>query len=221
MRQSVLVSMFAAMWLVQAALWPFPISTFFMYLAVVVGAAAACMALGIPGMLGKRADGSVPWWSFVLFWPWYVTSFTFAWFNRSREPQSTEVLPDWHVGGWPHRSDLWEPWPSVLDMTNELPRRSRSERYLNLPTWDGTAPSLHSVQQGVRFILAERAAGRPVLVHCAAGHGRAVTVMCAALTAAGAFPTWREAFAHVKARRPEARLTDEQQAVLTQWATSR
>lgn len=42
-------------------------------------------------------------------------------------------------------------------------------------------PALPRVVQGVSWALAQRAAGRKVLVHCAHGHGRSATVLAAIL----------------------------------------
>lgn len=44
------------------------------------------------------------------------------------------------------------------------------------------------IEQGVQWALAQRAEGRPVLVHCAHGHGRSATVLAAILI--GALPCW-------------------------------
>lgn len=41
-----------------------------------------------------------------------------------------------------------------------------------------------ALPQGVQWALAQRAAGRPVLVHCAHGHGRSATVLAAILIGA-------------------------------------
>ena len=53
--------------------------------------------------------------------------------------------------------------------------------YLNLAVWDTHAPTAQQIETGVQWALAQRAAGRPVLVHCAHGHGRSATVLAAIL----------------------------------------
>lgn len=47
--------------------------------------------------------------------------------------------------------------------------------------WDTHAPTAQQIEVGVQWALAQRAAGRPVLVHCAHGHGRSATVLAAIL----------------------------------------
>ena len=138
-----------------------------------------------------------------------------------REPPHQAVHPGWLLGGWPHRADLFDPWPAVIDLTCELPRRGPPDRYLALPTWDATAPSADALDRGVAFALAERRAGRPVLVHCAAGHGRSATLLAAALVAAGLHRDWREALAHLRRVRPGVRLSPSQKRALDRWERRR
>jgi hypothetical protein len=59
-------------------------------------------------------------------------------------------------------SDVY--WKGIVDLTNELPRFSRSNAYQNLQSWDGCPPAVDNIQKAVEFI---RKCQRPVLVHCA------------------------------------------------------
>lgn len=172
-------------------------------------------------VLGKSAEGRQALWAWVPFAPWLLLTRILATLVRQTGPAFTEVEPGWWVGGWPHRADLFDRWPAVLDLTCELPRRHQAEPYLCLPTWDQTPPSLEALQRGARFLADQRRAGRPVLVHCAAGRGRSVTVLCAGLVEAGRFESWEAAYAAVKAKRPAARLTRGQRAALRRWDRAR
>jgi len=191
------------------------------YIALVTGLVGLCAMAGWPHLLAKRLDGTVPWWSLVVFWPWHgMTRAILALRRLGSEPLTAEIHPGWLLGGWPHDRALWSQWPAVVDLTCELPRRGPEQPYLCLPTWDGTAPRQEDIRRGVAFAVEQRAKGRSVLVHCAAGHGRSATVLAAALVEAGLHATWQEAVAHMRSVRPGVGLVTEQRAALHEWAAA-
>lgn len=71
----------------------------------------------------------------------------------------------------------------------------------------------------MRFVLAERSAGRPVYIHCAHGHGRSATLMAAAFLAQGLARDAAEAVALMRSERPLVRLNRRQLAALHWWHT--
>jgi protein-tyrosine phosphatase len=58
--------------------------------------------------------------------------------------------------------------------------------FLCLPIPDGGAPTMEQAAEFVRFVEEQRAAGRPVAVHCEAGLGRTGTMLAAYLISGGA-----------------------------------
>lgn len=111
--------------------------------------------------------------------------------------------------------------PAVLDVTCELPLQLAPPAYLNLAVWDTHAPTPAQIERGVAWALGQRAAGCPVLVHCAHGHGRSATVLAAILIAEGAAAGPAEAEALMKAQRPRVRLNKRQMGALKAWAAAR
>ena len=73
------------------------------------------------------------------------------------------------------------------------------------------------IDRGVNWALEQRSAGRPVLVHCAHGHGRSLVVMCAVLVVNGQAGDFLEAYMMVKAARPKVRLNGRQHRALVEW----
>lgn len=56
-----------------------------------------------------------------------------------------------------------------------------------------TAPNTEQIQEGVDWAQVQLAAGTPVYIHCAHGHGRSATVLAALLSAQGRASTAEEA----------------------------
>ncbi len=76
---------------------------------------------------------------------------------------------------------------------------------------------MRQIDEGVKWALKQRESGRPVLVHCAHGHGRSLVVMCAILVVNGLAGDFLEAYKIVKAARPKVRLNGRQHKALVQW----
>lgn len=221
MRQATTIGISAALEGILALLLDGPPAVLVGWIAACTGIVAISCALGFTPLLGKREDGTLPWWSIGLFWPWHLFVRGLARVNRRLRggPRYSEVHPGWWVGGWPDEASPEIDGAAILDLTCELPRR-RDGAYLCVPTWDGTAPTLDGLERAVAWAVERREAGERVLIHCAHGRGRSVTVLVAALVAAGLHPTWQAAYAHVQTVR-SVLLTRDQQALLERWEAGR
>ena len=80
--------------------------------------------------------------------------------------------------------------------------------YNHHPMREFDPPTLAQLEEGVRWSLAEMAAGRNVLVHCRIGRSRSACMACAILIGQG--HRLSSAIDTVKEARPEMILTEEQ-----------
>ena len=150
--------------------------------------------------------------------------------DEDEQQRQLSSLP-YYLGGWPHEADALPPGVSaVLDVTAELPKVVASEGgYLNLRVWDTHGPSPAQIDTAVRWIAEARRSGKKVLVHCAHGHGRSVTVLAAALLAQREEEGGGEGaescsdasvdavIAHIQTFRPRAKLNARQRRALEGW----
>ena len=72
--------------------------------------------------------------------------------------------------------------------------------YLCIPSWDATCAWPEELDTACAF-LEDKAKKGPVLVHCASGKGRSVSMICAALVHAGKFDSLEAAHAACKEKR--------------------
>jgi predicted protein tyrosine phosphatase len=130
--------------------------------------------------------------------------------NGAPLPRYSRITPQLYVGGQ-HRPRGWARLralgiTAVVNM-RETQYDDRSlgiapERYLHLPTRDGTAPTLEHLRAGIAFIEEEIASGGTVYVHCASGIHRAATMAAAYLMSTGL--SLKEAVATIRKVRPFA-----------------
>ncbi|BDA40761.1 Uncharacterized protein YnbD [Coccomyxa sp. Obi] len=204
--------------------FPLPVTLILAHVAasgfVVAIAATDTFASSSTFLLGKQPSGKISWWGWALFWPYHVALRTKLWVQRQTrvEPVWDHITDGWYLGGWPASAKMLpEGEPAILDCTCELPRIQRHLPYDNLPIWDTHGPSVKQIDEGVKWALGQKESGRPVLVHCAHGHGRSLVVMCAILVVSGRAGDFLEAYKMVKAARPKVRLNSRQHKALVQW----
>ncbi|GAB4820623.1 hypothetical protein N2152v2_007669 [Parachlorella kessleri] len=175
-------------------------------------------------LLGKTQRGYIPLWSRILWWPYHLGLRTKLRTQRkvSTEDGWNQITPCYFLGAWPSEEALVPTVkPAVLDVTCELPLQVIPPAYLCLPVWDTHGPTPRLIEKGVQWAGEMRAAGRPVLVHCAHGHGRSATVLCAILMAEGQASSIDEAEALLMAKRPRVKLNERQRNALTKWLKKR
>ncbi len=135
----------------------------------------------------------------------------------------SEVQPGLFVGGQqrPHGLPLMREWGigAVVNMREEADDAAHGvalEHYFWLPTTDDATPSFEDLERAATFIAEQRAAGRGVYIHCAAGVGRAPLMVAAYLITTGM--TAAQAWATIREVRPFIRPTPPQIAFIDAFA---
>mmetsp|Transcript_491 Transcript_491/g.1102 ORF Transcript_491/g.1102 Transcript_491/m.1102 type:complete len:303 (+) Transcript_491:113-1021(+) len=130
-------------------------------------------------LLGKdRTSGTVPLWSYLLFFPFHGPTYLYTWIHTAKGkmkppvkdddnktaptkkvpvPVASEVQPGLWVGGV-YSDRLGKEWAGVVDATSEFPERCRgsTKRYLCLPTWDGVPACPEDLEKAAEFIVEAR-----------------------------------------------------------------
>jgi len=175
---------------------------------------------GRPGMLGKRADGTLAGWALALYGPCTLMTWSMWQIERrlSREDAANEVAPGLWVGRRPLVEELPDGVRMVVDLTAELPAARAVRRragYVCVPVLDGTAPS----REVLRGLLDRLEGEGGVLVHCASGHGRSATVAAAIMIARGLASGVDEAEVEMRRGRSGVRLSAAQRELLREIGT--
>jgi len=175
------------------------------------GLACLLVSLAYAGLgarvFGKRPDGRLAGWAWVLLLPYL--GFTYALWKLKRRC-STETLYDEVVPGlWIGRRVLGDDLPDgvqvIVDLTCEFAEPAsvlgRCE-YRSLPTLNYSVPDAAALRQ----LVAELAPRDGVYIHCAQGHGRSATVAAALLRRRDLAPSVAEAVAMAVKARPKVHL---------------
>ncbi len=172
-----------------------------------------------PAAFFKRADGTLPWYAWAVWWPVFVWQWLGHEFVRafSKEPVANEVGPGVWVGRRPRVHELPGGIKIVVDLCAELPavRGVRDGRvYVTIPTLDARAPTAAEIAEAVDQVIA---ADGPAFIHCAFGHGRSATVAAAVLVRRGD-ATLEDVERKMKAIRPRIGLNSHQRGALAEAA---
>jgi hypothetical protein len=169
-------------------------------------------------LFGKRADGMLSLWSWVVFFP-LLTFTTTVWHLIrifSREPTHNVVTDQLVVGRRLLTSEFVGEYDNFVDLTAEFsePYAIRhSPSYRSFPVLDGAAPSpeaLHAAVTGLR-------PGR-TFIHCAQGHGRTGLFALAVLLSSGVAQNVEDGLRILSAARPAIRLSREQHECIQTYA---
>lgn len=180
---------------------------------------AAAYAAGAPGLAGKRPDGRLAAWSWLLLLPYHALSWTSLLLGRALggEAPCHEVAPGVWLGGRLLGREVaaLDGVRAVLDLTCELPEHPalRARGYRCLPVLDALPPPPPLLREAVAWLEARRVEG-PVYVHCALGHGRSATVVAAWLVATGRAPDAAAATTALRRVRPGVRLGAHQRVAI-------
>lgn len=142
-----------------------------------------------PRVFLKRNDGRVPFWGYLLLWPYFM----FYWLSFVIFQSTKRSLPyfraseNLYLGRVPTFVDRPKiegiGISSVLDSASEFPEPRflrDASTYLFVPLMDTEAPGLSQLEEAVTWIRRSVLSG-PTFVHCAFGHGRSVTFVTAYL----------------------------------------
>ena len=198
-----------------AAAITWPVFHILWWPAAILAAAWVVYLFDAPRAFGKRADGSLPLYAWLVWWPVFV----FQWIGHelarsvTSEPVANEVAPGVWVGRRPRRHELPAGIAIVVDLCAEMPAAAGvrdGREYVTVPTLDARTPLPSEL---VAIVDRVQAAGGPAFIHCAFGHGRSATVAAAVLVRRGLY-TLDTVEAAMKAVRPRIGLNRRQRAAL-------
>jgi len=175
--------------------------------------AFACGYLVASGrMFGKTARGELPLLTKWLLLPVLFVVRLYNWQCRIRghiEPM-TEVRPGLWLSGLVRPRDLpllrAHGIEAMLDVTVEFepPIYPPDIHYLPLPLMDHAPPTDADFERAIAWLREQQAAGRTVLVHCALGQGRSVTILLAYLHALSPERSHAALLREIQVLRPKA-----------------
>ena len=190
---------------------------------------SSAYGLNSAGVFRKRSDGSLPWYSRWLFVPFFFGANVYNAVARRRDsvPAIQRISGDLYLGARLTESDLpqlaAEGITAVLDVTAEFSAldwatRDADIRYLNIPVLDLAPPTAAQLKQAVKWLHAQQAQHRKILVHCALGRGRSVLVLAAFLLSRHTDRSAERAVALIKEVRHTANLNRRQLKALRSFA---
>ncbi len=169
-------------------------------------------------VFGKRADGTLPLWSWLLFLPLLICT-TIVWHLIrifSQEPSRSVVTGQLVVGRRLLAMELEGEFDNLVDLTAEFSEPSSircSPSYYSFPILDGAAPT----PEALRAAVAALRPGR-TFIHCAQGHGRTGLFALAMLLSSGAARSVEDGLRMLLAVRPGIRLSREQHRCIQAYA---
>lgn len=173
---------------------------------------------GWHGIFGKRGDGRLPFWSWVVFLPLHAYTAAIWHLSRilSRERPVDQITDGIFVGRRLLSGELKQPCDTHVDLTAEFQEPAefrRSAGYLAFPILDASAPEPGPLEEVVQRIGNGR-----VFIHCAQGHGRTGLFTLALLLSKGLIRSPEEGLELLQRVRPGIRLNARQMACIRAYA---
>lgn len=178
-------------------------------------------ARGKHRIFGKAADGTLPWWSWLLYLPLLAYT-SFIWHlvrTFSRERVVDRVNDGIFVGRRLLPGELKEACTRYIDLTSEFQEPGEFRKppgYFCFPILDASAPSPDQLAKAV-----EEVGSGPVFIHCAQGHGRTGLFTLALLISRGEVRSVEEGLALLTKIRPGIGLNAQQMSCIRDFAEMR
>ena len=172
-------------------------------------------------VFGKRADGTLPLWSWLVFLPLFIYT-TVVWHLIrlfSREPARNTITEQLVVGRRLLAYELDGQFDNFIDLTAEFSEPSSircSPSYRSFPILDGAAPTPEALHMAVAGLRPGR-----TFIHCAQGHGRTGLFALAVLLSSGVARNVEDGLRILSAARPAIRLSREQHRCIQIYAQNR
>lgn len=201
--------------LAAGALWIRGLALLLLWPAMSLLIVSAAYWTGRPGLLGKRGGSIHP--AMLLLLAPFVAGAIVNSRLRSRPP-AQEIAGGVWIGRVASQNEL-KAWAisSVVDLTAELPMRSGTVSYCNVPMLDLAIPTLAQLDAAVEAIDRFESQ-RPTLVCCALGYSRSAATIAAWLVHTGKAASTDAAIALLRERRPGVSLHAAHEARLKEWA---
>jgi hypothetical protein len=173
-----------------------------------------------PRIFGKRADGSIPPWSWLAFLPLHAVTYGTWHLARllSREDKSSRITDQLTIGRRPVAETELPDSDLIIDLTSgfdEVRNIRLHSGYISQTILDGSIPKIAELN-----LLLEKMEGKKCFFHCAQGHGRSGTVAIAFLLKTGKVSTVEEGLQLLQSQRPALDLGKRQYAFLQEYAKS-
>jgi len=169
-------------------------------------ALGAAHFVGSGRFYGKQRNGSLPWWSWLLFLPLHMLTHAVWHLARAlfKDDKFNAITGELVVGRRLVSGEHEAGFTNFVDLTAEFraPAAARAApNYLSFPILDGGVPTTGDLRAALRKLHPGR-----TYVHCAQGRGRAGLFATAWLLDAGVAATVPDALAILKSARPGIQL---------------
>jgi hypothetical protein len=192
------------------------------WLAVWLGcdlvALAYAHAKGVHRIFGKRPDGTLPLWAWLVFFPLLGYTLIVWHLHRifNRKAACSVVTGQLVVGRRLLTSELDEAFDNYVDLTAELTEPSAIRQlpaYRSFPILNDAAPSPETLRTAIRSLKPGR-----TFVHCGRGYHRSALFALAMLLTSGVAHSVEEGLRMLTAARPGMRLKRAQYKCIQRYA---